>query len=419
MKKTRSTERGSVSKVLTFGHIPKFFGGQQQQGLANAMWATASAMASQRKDYEVVFCATDIYKLFTVIGGLNTLGWTRFSLLAFLILAPARSIRLISKIVPLCKKYELQVVRTVFKALHLQRSISIVRPDFMHLHTCEAVVFIESGVVDAENTIVTIHGIFGRKGPIGLNAMERALSSKNLLSLVFVSSNISNEWIETYGVSNLRSRVIQNAFDRNQFFFEGKTQGTLCQGSKKVCRLLTIGTVCDRKGQKRVISALNQLKSNELRCEFKYTIVGDDPQGLIKEFLELALESNTDVDYIPYLPPEGLRGLLAEVDFMILPSSNEGYGLVFTESIACGVPVVLPKDLPICEEPNLLSEHNSVLLESCSSDAIFDFLCKIQSFTFERKGVSDSLPDLSWEKVGLLYCDAFTEMSRSKVNNIT
>ena len=103
---------------------------------------------------------------------------------------------------------------------------------------------------------------------------------------------------------------------------------------------------------------------------------------------------------------------------MILPSASEGYGLVFTESIACGIPVVLPKDLPICEEPHLLSEENSVFLESCASDAIFDFLSKIQSFTFDRKIVADSLPDLSWEKVGLAYCDSLTEMSLSKDNNI-
>ena len=88
---------------------------------------------------------------------------------------------------------------------------------------------------------------------------------------------------------------------------------------------------------------------------------------------------------------------------MILPASNEGFGLVFLESIACGVPVVLPKELPICDEPDLISAANAVLLESASADAVFTFLASLPEHSFLDTTVAGSLPDGSWQDVGARY----------------
>ena len=34
--------------------------------------------------------------------------------------------------------------------------------------------------------------------------------------------------------------------------------------------------------------------------------------------------------------PEEIRKLLAQADYMIMPSSSEGFGLTYLESMACG-----------------------------------------------------------------------------------
>lgn len=392
-----------TTTVLAFGHLPKFHGGRQQTGLANAMWAIATNMADSDSGLRVAFCATDVFARSTQIGGLTVLGWTKASLLAGVLRAPLRSLGLVGRLIHPCRKYRLPLLRTALRALHLQQALSRTRPDYLHLHGCESVALLEAGIFDPAKTFVTIHGMFGKAGPRNLCDMEQALNRQPLRLLAFVTSNIAKEWRETFGHPAAAVEIIPNAFDRNAFFLakgEAKQKG----GIKTVYRLVTVGSVCDRKGQNRVVEAILRLKASGAPYQVDFTMIGSSiPEDVASNLVLLAAKEGVQINHLPYLSPPELRAQLTLADYMILPTSNEGFGLVFLESIACGVPVVLPKDLPICDEPDLISTANAVLLDSASADAVFAFLADLPAHSFLDTNVAASLPDGSWQDVGARY----------------
>ena len=388
--------------VLTFGHIPKFHGGRQQSGLANAMWAIASNIADRDSHFKVIFCATDIKSKSIRIGGLPVMGWTKVLLLSAALRSPIRSVGLIVRLAVPCRKYGLPLVRTSLKALHLQHTIAQTAPNFLHLHGCESVAFLEAGLTDPAKTFVTVHGVHGIMGPQNLSNMEEALNRVPIRFLAFVSRKNAKEWRELYGPPAAKTATIPNAFDRTEFFLE-KGVSKLKRGVKYTYRLVSVGAINENKGQRRVIEAIVRLKAEGASHCVDYTMIGNGNSELVMDLLGQATAAGIRVRHLPYLSPADLRAQLSKADFMILPAYNEGFGLVFLESIACGVPVVLPKNLPICDEPGLISKNNAVLIDNASDDAVYNFLVELPLHKFYSSDVASSLPKKTWQDVGARY----------------
>ena len=95
---------------------------------------------------------------------------------------------------------------------------------------------------------------------------------------------------------------------------------------------------------------------------------------------------------------------MACADYMILPSSTEGFGLVFLETIACGVPVILPKHLPIVKEQSIIKpEINALLTEDSSSEAIAKVLMTLNTHCFNHHEVSQTIPGYTWNDIAKQY----------------
>lgn len=365
------------------------------------MWALASHMRDPASEFEVVFCATDIASRSTRIDGMCVLGWTRLSLLLAIARSPVWFVRMVAKLVGLRKSYGLSPLRMALKTLHLRDAITRTNPDYLHLHGFNAAVFLQCGVFDPARTFVTIHGVFVDTGPRSYRCKEEALNRIPLKFLAFVTKKIMNDWRQTYGPSAAPTVVIPNAFDSDAFFLADG--GALKGGDKKCYRLVSVGAICERKGQERVIDGMIRFKAAGMSHEVEFTMIGSGEPALVADLLQRAADAGIKVRHQPYVSPRELGGLLPQADYMILPSNNEGFGLVFLESIACGVPVVLPKDLPICEEPDLISNANAVFLESCSAEAIYAFLMDLPNYAFRSKDVAATLPGGSWNDIGARY----------------
>ena len=94
---------------------------------------------------------------------------------------------------------------------------------------------------------------------------------------------------------------------------------------------------------------------------------------------------------------------MAKCDYMILPSSSEGFGLVYLEAIACGVPVIIPKNLPLAKEGGILNASNSMMIEDCSVESISKILPDLYSIQWHRKTISDSVISYSWDNIAKEY----------------
>lgn len=109
--------------------------------------------------------------------------------------------------------------------------------------------------------------------------------------------------------------------------------------------ILTVGRLHPRKGQLCALRALGALP-HELRDRIEYRLVGPAWSRACERGLrEAAARSGVEVKFLGDLPDERLAEAYAGADIFALTSidhgrSVEGFGLVYLEASACGLPVV-------------------------------------------------------------------------------
>lgn len=108
-----------------------------------------------------------------------------------------------------------------------------------------------------------------------------------------------------------------------------------------IARLLTVSRLSEpRKNVDRVLRALAQLKD---RHAFRYTVVGDGHDRVRLEQLATELHLAERVRFTGFVSREELLDIYAGSDLMVLASgvsrdSHEGFGIVYLEAAASGVP---------------------------------------------------------------------------------
>lgn len=108
--------------------------------------------------------------------------------------------------------------------------------------------------------------------------------------------------------------------------------------------LLTITRMCSTeqqsKGYVSVLKVLPELK--KIIPNIKYIMAGKADEAEIKMVQSLLneLKLNDTVIMAGYIKDEELVAHYTTSDVFIMPSSKEGFGIVFIEAIACGLPVI-------------------------------------------------------------------------------
>ena len=105
--------------------------------------------------------------------------------------------------------------------------------------------------------------------------------------------------------------------------------------------LLTVGRLDPReayKGHDRVIAALPELLAAEPRL--LYVIAGDGDDRLRLERLARDAGVSASVRFLGFVPAADLPDLYRAADVFVMPSTGEGFGIVYLEAMACGTPAV-------------------------------------------------------------------------------
>ena len=106
-------------------------------------------------------------------------------------------------------------------------------------------------------------------------------------------------------------------------------------------RLLTVSRLNRtdwNKGVERVLRVLPELRRHE--PELTYVIVGNGDDLPRLQTLASELGLGDSVEFRPDVPDQELARIYSEADLFILPSTEEGFGFVFLEALACGTPVI-------------------------------------------------------------------------------
>jgi phosphatidylinositol alpha-1,6-mannosyltransferase len=139
-----------------------------------------------------------------------------------------------------------------------------------------------------------------------------------------------------------RVELLPNTIDLDRFQPAARPQALEQRygvAGKKI--LLTIGRLAAidaYKGQDRIIRLLARL--NERCGPVHYIIAGDGDDRPRLEALVSELGVQRFVTFAGFVPDEVVEDMYALADLFVMPSTGEGFGIVYLEAMACGCPVL-------------------------------------------------------------------------------
>ncbi|MBZ9560273.1 MULTISPECIES: glycosyltransferase family 4 protein [unclassified Modicisalibacter] len=148
---------------------------------------------------------------------------------------------------------------------------------------------------------------------------------------VIVTSPFTARRLADYHVAPGRIAVVEPGVDRAPLPADGGDSAT---------RLLCVATVTPRKGHDVLIDALATLADRDWRCDCIGGLDRDTAHvdRVRERIAATGLEAR--IHLLGERPPAELGSAYRDADVFVLPSHYEGYGMVISEALAHGLPVI-------------------------------------------------------------------------------
>jgi glycosyltransferase involved in cell wall biosynthesis len=193
--------------------------------------------------------------------------------------------------------------------------------------------------------------------PEKLNKKDQELA---LADVIFVASSFTKKTLEEYSGNLPEIQVIPYGFP------EVKQKKEYQSLANRKLKVLFIGGLSQRKGLSYLFDAVEGMQN-----EVELTIVGHKAVANC-DVLNLALEKHK---WIPSLSHDQVLACMREHDVFVFPSLFEGFGLVITEAMSQGVPVITTDRTA---GPDLIKDgENGWIVSASSSNAIKEVFIKI------------------------------------------
>lgn len=169
-----------------------------------------------------------------------------------------------------------------------------------------------------------------------------AASLRDSDSIFCVSADTRNRLLEHLKIDDRKVGVLHNTVSRD-FSPGDKIAARVKFGIKEQeTVILTVGRLDTRrngyKGHTRVINALADPQMDKRNIRYLVAGVGPDKERLAGLVNDLDLQDV--VSFLGEVPFEDLPDLYRASDLFALPSTGEGFGIVFIEAMACGTPAI-------------------------------------------------------------------------------
>jgi phosphatidylinositol alpha-1,6-mannosyltransferase len=174
-----------------------------------------------------------------------------------------------------------------------------------------------------------------------LAAMRRVYRCADL---VVANSENTARLVREFAGEDVHAAVLHPGVDPERFRPDGEDlRGSLGVADRRV--LLTVGTLMPRKGQSAALEALPEVR--RAVPDVVYLVAGDGPDaGRLRERAQ-ALALGDSVRLLGAFPDERLPSLYRTADLFVLANRNlpdgdlEGFGIVYLEAAASGLPVIV------------------------------------------------------------------------------
>ena len=409
----------SKEKILVLGCIPKALGGRSTHGLATGIFDLVDAINQNQAWCELVICAPDFPCRFQQIRSTNVIGADKRVLLRHAVAHPWRILRYAMIATAFQQRLGMSIKSALARFLLYDYAVSVVKPRFISAHgPARGIQALNLHGINKIRVVLRIHGISGLdpnvKTAESAKKQEQYAAKQTFAAVTHISNNDMQVWQQNYGQWRCPSRVILNGFDSDVFRHQkqpgGKHESMTSGLQKPKIKLTTVGSLTPRKGQLKVVKALGRLGNPN---SFVYYCIGGGNPEYIREITHEAERLGVDLRLLGYMPQEKITDFLNDADFFILPSSSEGFGKVFIESIACGTPVIIPRNLPLALEPGVLTQENAIFLNDSNIESIQSTLTRLCKVNYDRSAISETVLHLRWENSAKEYVKLFSELMKS------
>ena len=245
-------------------------------------------------------------------------------------------------------KYTTNPFTSLVSSFKFSRAVSEINPDAIHI-TVEPyammVLFLRKHIVS--KTVLTIHGSYGvRIIQSRLTRMNAKRAFKLIPKFITVSNYtkqaVSRELGKDSAHFNSNVRVIRNGIELPEW--NGKKE------KSSVKQILLVGGVKPRKGVIEAIEACAVFKK-QFKTPFSFTIAGrfkEDSAYVEKIRNRISeLNLNEEIKLLGKVGESELASLYQKADLFLMPALTtpdtfEGFGLVYLEANAFGVPCIGP-----------------------------------------------------------------------------
>ena len=242
-----------------------------------------------------------------------------------------------------------------------------------------------------------------------LNAYWERLALKKAKILLAVSDTIKKEIIGI-GIPTERIKVILNGVDVNEFTpiqieAQDRNQFGL---PEKVNLALFVGDKTNRKNLDSVLKAMVNVPDLHL------AVIGNLEKSPYPQ-LAKSLKLEERVHFLGYR--SDMAKIMQVVDFFVFPSRYEPFGMVVTEAMASGLPVIISKASGVSDI--VTPECGIILPDSEDILALTDALKKLFSDRRLREEMGQSARAIaeqhSWTSKAKSYLDLFESFTNTKV----
>ncbi len=157
--------------------------------------------------------------------------------------------------------------------------------------------------------------------------LDRELAEYERADLIVVPSTFAKASFVQSGVSHTKVVVVPYGVNLDTFC-------PIAREARNFFEVLYVGGLSWRKGAYDLVEAFEALEHPNKRL----TIVGNI-SGDIKSALSVKL-SAPNIRVMGSVPQNRLKQFFGNSDVLVLPSIDEGFGLVLAEALACGCPII-------------------------------------------------------------------------------
>lgn len=214
----------------------------------------------------------------------------------------------------------------------------------LHLAPFAALAAAQAGVP----WVLLVHGIeawgpphWPATQPAAAAALTMA-AARRATTVVAVSNLTRTRFAARAGLDATRTTVVPNSVDASQFG-PGMPRADLLaryglEGRTRLVTLARLSAAERYKGVDETIRALPAL--SQTHPDIAYLVCGDGDDRVRLTSLAQQLDVSDRVVFAGYVPEAEKADHLRLADAFVMPGRGEGFGIVYLEALACGVPVV-------------------------------------------------------------------------------